>query len=444
MRLKNKNIGIWGFGATGQATARFVHAHGGKVTIMDRNPQPNCPWPFLQENEKNRDTFLADAEIIIPSPGIDITPYYQQYKSKWLSELDLFAHYNQIPIIAITGSLGKTSTTTLLSDLLRKYGLLVKTGGNIGTPVLDLLADGAKPDAILLEVSSFQLEHTTRFNPTIAVLTNLHENHLDRHGSMTNYVAAKCKMFSRQSADQIAIVPLEHAAIIRQHAASPSFRFTSSHLPGTQELRNLPPSDAIFYMDGSRIVDHRTREVVLDLSTLPPLTFRENWLTICAVLNALDLPLGRLAYHARDLKLPPHRLESVPFRPGIFVYNDSKSTTPASTSAAIAQLDHPNTILFLGGLSKGIDRTPFIKNLARRVKQIYCFGSEASCLHTACQKCNIPSRSFATLEEAWRHCTAQVQPGNAILFSPAGSSFDLFKNYEDRGKAFKKLVTESR
>jgi len=441
MNLHDKKIGIWGYGATGRATARFVAKQGAIVTVMDRTPQPDCPWSFILEKEETRDHFLREAKIIIPSPGIDIDLYHEKYRAKWLSELDLFATFNTTPVIAITGSLGKTSTTTLLSKLLPQYGLKIKTGGNIGTPMLNLLDHDISADYILLELSSFQLQYATRLCPTIAVITNLFENHLDRHGSMAHYIAAKSQIYAQQTEGQIAIAPLKQASAIRQNISDKHpFFFLSNQPPARQELDN---NDVIFYLDGTQVVDSHTNGALVDLTTLPPVTFKENWLTIASVLHTLKLPLAQLASYARNLTTPPHRLERVPFRQGITVYNDSKSTTPTSTAAALTQLNCGSVTLFLGGLSKGVNRTPFIKTLSERVKEIYCFGAEAMLLDNACRKNAIPSHAFGTLEESWRHCASKLQAGDCILFSPAGSSFDLFKNYEERGNKFKALVAKA-
>jgi len=442
MELQDKKIGIWGYGLTGKAAANFVHERGAQVTVLDQKPPygRDEPWQFVRENNKNRDVFLDSNDLIIPSPGIDIAPYLATHRGKWLSELDLFVRFNQTPTIAITGSLGKTTVTTLLTRLLNAYGVSARACGNIGTPVLNLLPPSPQPDQLVLECSSFQLEHCQQFAPDLAIVTNLVENHLDRHQTMAAYFAAKSKIFAHQRDGQHALVPLELAERARAVTNKP-LCFTHGTEPSAQEKKMLRHNDTLYYLGGTLVVGKG--KIIADIAQFPSITFAHNWLTICAALDQLGLDLTQLPRLVDGLSAPPHRLERVSFRDGITVYNDSKSTAPAATLAAIDQLNHPQLILFLGGLSKGIDREPLIRNLAGRVRAIYCFGGEAQELHHMCRQRKILSSTHETLEDAWRQYTQRCVRGDCVLFSPAGSSFDLFKNFEKRGNQFKKLVVKS-
>ncbi len=204
---KNKIIGIWGLGKVGRSTAEFFHAQGAIIIGMD---QKQVMHPHLNTfyNEAEKDIFFSHADHIISSPGIDIRPYYQQFKTKWITELDLFYQHWKRPIIAITGSVGKTTVTHLLGQLLSRYKLRVAVCGNIGTPMLDMISFSDLYDIAVMEVSSFQLEYSTSFAPQIAIWTNFAPNHLDRH-TLEEYFFSKAKICAFQNSNQTAIIPYE-------------------------------------------------------------------------------------------------------------------------------------------------------------------------------------------------------------------------------------------
>jgi len=410
MNLKNKKIGIWGYGITGRSTADFMISRGAHVGVMDKNLLADEAAYFAQHgitffSQDQLEAFFDAHDLIIPSAGIDLRPYYEKYKDKWLFELDIFAQEFKKPYIAITGSVGKTTVTSLLSQLLAMYGKRVATGGNIGIASLDLIAQQDDVELAVLEVSSFQLEHATRFAPELAIITNIIENHLDRHGTMEEYVRAKLNI---QKNAARALIPLE----LRAHISPEQIKKTTFISNAQAEL----------------------------LHTLPPITFDQNWLTIIAILDALGLPLAELPTHAQHLKMPEHRVEYVATIRGAKYYNDSKSTAPAATLAAVERLGDAPLHLLLGGLSKGIDREPLVAQLHGKVKSIVCFGKEAEALQAFCAKYSVPAQACATLEQAVTAAHTAAQPEEIVLLSPAGSSYDLFENFEHRGRVFKELV----
>jgi len=298
-------------------------------------------------------------------------------------------------------------------------------------------------DAALLEVSSFQLEYCKKFAPDLAVWTNFYPNHLDRHGSIYNYFAAKCLLISHQHTQQKALIPLNLLhAIKKQGLPSGHCSFFTDRQPNKTQLRCLQPKNHLFFIDNSTIVKYMNGiyRPLINISDLPLLTFRENWLIICSILDMLTLPFALLPKITQQLTLPKHRLEKIACVNAIDFYNDSKSTTPASTYAAVQKLNTKPIFLFLGGLSKNIDRTPFIRTLKNNVAYVYCFGTEAVLLHRICVAYAIPSAAYSTLDHAFLHAIKKIHPGSIVLFSPAGSSFDLFTNYQERGNYFKKLV----
>ncbi len=440
--VDNKKIGIWGFGRVGKAVTAFLHAHGYQVSVLDKQFSTDAQTWLIQNSipffyEKNKTKFLDIHDYILPSPGIDLRPYNKKYKDKWIAELDLFQKFFAKQIIAITGTVGKTTVTHLLSQLLAKLDVSVATGGNIGTACFNLLE--YKKDIALLEVSSFQLELCKTFAPDLAIWTNFSTNHLDRHSTEQEYFNAKYRIIAHQNRNQKALVPFDLYNQIKKLKPKSYVYFCAQHKP--HNFDHIELTDTLFYSEKDYIIMYHNgiHKIIGSIDELPPITFAQNWLIICAALYLIKQPLNKLTTVTQSLSLPEHRLELIQ-KNNIYFFNDSKSTTPTSTLAAIKKLNGKPLILFLGGLGKGIDRTPLIAQLQNKVKYIYCFGSEANQLHTLCTQYGIPSHHFATLDDAFNQCVQRLKSGDHVLFSPAGSSFDLFKNYEERGTYFKKLI----
>jgi UDP-N-acetylmuramoylalanine--D-glutamate ligase len=443
MNFTGKTIGIWGLGVVGKSAIRYAQSYNAHIEIMDaKTPTPEDTI-FLAANaipfypQDDIDAFLTRNTYIIPSPGIDLRPY-AAYRHKFIGELDLFATEFKQPIIAVTGSIGKTSITTLLSQIITRAGLNLATGGNIGTGMLDLL--NRPHDVALLEVSSFQLDLCNTFAPDLAIWTNLQPNHLDRHGSMENYFLAKYNLIARQKAHQKALVPLELKDQILAHNPAGTLYFFTKEQPSASTLTSI---ENLFFIDNETITLYQngTTKALINLADLPHLSFSQNWLIICAALHLLDIPLATVATTDFCLDELEHRLEKVATHTDVEFYNDSKSTAPQATLAAVDNFRNKPIHLFLGGISKGIDRGPFIVALKNKVSFVYCFGKEADALKKMCDTSGIACASFATLEGAFDACIQQVAPGSVVLLSPAGASFDLFENYKKRGARFKELVS---
>ena len=426
MNYQNKTIGIWGYGRVGKAAAQFLESRGASILIYDEKPiQAPSSMQIAQSLEQ-----LFEADYLLPSPGVDTRAYRTQYQGRWITELDLFHHYFRKPIIAISGSVGKTTVTHLLAQALTASGWRVEAIGNIGIPCVEAIEKQDELDAVVLEVSSFQLEYTQSFAPDLAIWTNLYPNHLDRHNSMQDYFEAKSHLIRYQTAQQSALLPAElFHELQKLHPKSSLSFFGLTSNKFTHPLFSIQEQEI-------RLHAHGTATPIILLHNLDQSVFPLNWLIVYAALDLLKVEPPVL----NTINPIAHRLERVATIKGVTFYNDSKSTTPASTQAALAALAAPRTILFLGGLSKGIDRSPLIQSLQHTPLHVICFGKEAARLHQQCVALQIPSRSFATLDEAFRFCTSITQPKDCVLFSPAGSSFDLFENYEKRGEEFKALV----
>jgi UDP-N-acetylmuramoylalanine--D-glutamate ligase len=447
---KNASVGIWGLGIMGKSAIEYLHSQGYLLSVMDKRmptaqeqcylQEKNIPW--FAENEK--ETFFYSCDFIISSPGINISSLcYATYKHKLLPELDFFYQQFRKPIIAVTGSIGKTSIVHILEQFFNTLALPAAVGGNIGTPTFDLIAQQSTVDFALLEVSSFQLMHCTIFAPMLSIWTNFYPNHLDYHATEKEYFSAKQMILKYQNENTMSLIPFvfrEKIPSVPTHHVRAYFTVT---IPHRDELNSLANNELMYYIENNIIVRY-ARGIHTPLmpltQTLLNLSFIDNVLILVSTCDLMQLNPYVLETIATSIKLPEHRIEYSGTINNVSFYNDSKATTTASTLAAIEKLKNRPLHLFLGGLSKGVDRAPFIAQLKDRVKQIYCFGKEADMLYSMCINNAIPATHHATLDEAVDACLSIVQPHDCVLLSPAGSSFDLYENYEHRGNHFKELI----
>lgn len=443
--ITDKKVGIWGLGVVGRSALQLLSATN-NITVMERRELSQEDRHFLATHnaqylhEDSIDHFFNSHDIIIPSPGITIDTYIANYKNKIVTELDLFYQFFTKPIIAVTGSIGKTTVTSFLHQLLTHYNRRVACGGNIGIGMLDLIQYQDNVDYALIEVSSFQLEHCHYFRPAYALWTNLVPNHLDRHKTMEAYFSAKYQILQRQTPADYAIVPFSCIKNIKDRTTQSQQIYTHAHRPSCDELHLLSPNDVILYCENQQIIQITYENNPILLCTIPSISHAENWLTIVGALMYLNCGLSELANYTNTLNLPAHRMEKITTIENVTFYNDSKATTIESTIAAVRALQ-PNFIhLFLGGLSKGIDRASLIEAIKPYPLRIYTFGAQADLLYFYAQQADIPASSHQTLDAAFNMCIEYLRPDDIVLLSPSGSSYDLFAHYEERGEHFKQLV----
>ncbi len=440
MSFINKKIGIWGFGVVGKAALKFFSNYTANLTIMDKKELSDEDLILLKRYkahvipETNNSDFFIDNDLIIPSPGINTQPYHA-YRHKFITELDIIQQLFTKPIVAITGTVGKTSITHILSTLIAHHMPIV-TGGNIGVGMLELIEKQDECSMMFLEVSSFQLEHCTCFAPQLAIWTNFYPNHLDRHQSLEEYFKAKATIIAHQNESQSALIPIELASHVNNMHYKSRIHFFSPEKPTDTLLHTMPAMSMIFWIQENNIVcfSKKTVKKIAPLHTEG--TFSINWLIIQAALYILNLPQPTTT----QITIPEHRIEKIESANNIEFYNDSKSTIMESTIAAVNKLQSKPIILLLGGLSKGADRSSKIKELQHKVTYIITFGTESSLLHHAAQQHNIPCISVNTLDQAVNHAYSIACPGDQIILSPGGSSYDQFTDYKARGAHFKKIV----
>lgn len=415
LALAGKRITVLGAGRTGQATARFLIEQQAKVLVSDRSPIPS---PIRQQladlgisyEEGIHSARSLEADGIIPSPGVPYdTPVLQQARTRGISiwsELELAYYFcKSQKIIAVTGTVGKTTTTHLISKLLQAHGHPTVVAGNIGQPFIALLPEIDPATIVVLEVSSFQLEHVSTFKPHIGVFTRFAPHHLDRHGSLERYFAMKCRLFAQQNEKDVLVA---HRDIALPHSIrSQITRFSK------EDLRDLLPD----------IHAHQREDLAGALQAARRIDSE-------ITLSQLDIQ--------RALRLP-HRLELVVDVRGIRFYNDSKATSVAATLAALSTFHEP-LVLILGGYDEGGDPTDLAQAIqAQEVRAVLLLGQTRqrwARVLTAHGYRRV--RMVENVQEAIQE-TVRLGP-RVCLFSPAAPSFDQFKNYEERGEHFKRLV----
>lgn len=446
----NKHIGIWGYGVTGAAATRYFQLQKThSIAIFNEKPlsyeiqQALAQKNIVAHSAPERELFFNKVDYIIKSPGIPCDNLEPHYKAKIISEFDMFAASWQGPVVAITGTVGKTTVTSVLNQLLHTLQKQSVAGGNIGTPMLELLMTQSHSDYAIIELSSFHTELGITVAPDLAIITNVYPNHLDRHGSLEHYRNAKLELIRHQTIHQKALLPLSCAPYVQRPSPNHLYSWFSLHEPSLQERAHCLPGDTLYYGERTTIVrEENNQKTVIGLLQPTTITFVENIIILTAALDLLGLSLEPSAWNT--ISIPSHRLAPIATYNDIVFYNDSKSTVPAATLAAVQQLAPHKPILFLGGLSKGVDRKPFIAALRETISLAICFGGESDQLAAWCKEYHIPVCAEPTLEEAYhRYMQQYARAGDHVLFSPAGASFDLFKDYGERGERFIALVQQT-
>jgi UDP-N-acetylmuramoylalanine--D-glutamate ligase len=447
MELKGKKVLVVGLGKSGLAAALFLRRKGALVTVSDVRsaaalahdlPALLDQGIMVEAGGHGLLTFRRQ-DLIVVSPGVPLdTPELVQVRNFGLpviGELELAARFLVGKTIAITGSNGKTTTTSLCGEILAAAHLRVQVGGNIGVPVISLVDESREDGWSVLEVSSFQLETAYQFRPNIAAILNISPDHLDRHGNMENYVAAKERIFANQGPSDALVLNADDDAAARAAARAKSRVFWFSH---TRIVRQ-----GAFVHDGAiyfRASEQSAPEFILKVGSIP-LKGQHNVENVLAAVCAARLAgvapevirgaVGR--FHAVE-----HRLEFVASVNGVDYYNDSKATNVDAAMKAIAAF--PSGIhLILGGKDKNSDYRLMRPLIQERVKAIYTIGAAAEKIITHVEG-SAPIVNSGTLDIAVGKAADAAQPGDIVLLAPACSSFDQFQNYEQRGQVFKDLV----
>jgi len=449
MDLNGKRVLVVGLGKSGVASALFMKKHGARVTVSDTKSGDELrnEIPVLLDNGitvetgGHGDRTFRGQDLIVVSPGVpvDAPPLVQARAlgESVIGEIELAAHFLPGPVVAITGSNGKTTTTTLTGEIMVAAGFSTLVGGNIGTPAISL-AERAKPeDVTVLEISSFQLETIQTFRPKVAVVLNVTPDHLDRHHTFEIYADAKARIFENQQSGDFAVLNADDATCVAMAARTRAQVFWFS--------RHKEVEHGAWVRDGEVVFrDGAGQKEILQVSeiSLKGAHNLENVLAAVCAGALMGCAPDKIRQAVHDFKAVEHRLEFVATVAGVDYYNDSKATNVDATIKALESFP-ANIHLILGGKDKGSDYTVLNDLLRQRVKRVYTIGAAAAKIESQIisSKSGGPELVHAeTLDNAIRKAHASAKPGDIVLLAPACASFDQFKSYEHRGKVFKEIV----
>jgi UDP-N-acetylmuramoylalanine--D-glutamate ligase len=443
--LINQRVLVVGLGKSGVASALFLKSRGAKVTVSDAKPQDQLKEeiPLLLdqgiavETGGHGERTFRGQDLIVVSPGVPVdAPQLVQARAlgeKVIGEIELAAQFFPGRIVAITGSNGKTTTTTLAGDIVAAGGNRTVVGGNIGTPAISLIDRATAGTIAVLEVSSFQLETIESFCPQIAVVLNITPDHLDRHRTFAAYVDAKARIFENQKPDNFAVLNADDASCLELEKRTQSKIFWFSRKKEVSQGAHVREGRILFR-------DPNGQQEIMLVSEIPLKGTHnvENVLAAISVGMLLRVEPALIRETVRNFKAVEHRIEYVATVNGVEYYNDSKATNVDATIKAVESFP-ANIHLILGGKDKGSDYGVLNQLLRERVKQVYTIGSAAAKIES--QIAGATKIIHAeTLETAVQRAAAAAKAGDVVLLAPACASFDQFQNYQHRGQVFKASV----
>lgn len=459
---QHKRVTIMGLGSFGGGVglARYLALQGARVTVTDLQPAENLsvsldtlaalPIRFVLGEHREHD--FTDTDVIFVNPAVPLTSRYldlaRQHQIPLDSEINLFVRECRGHIIGITGSVGKSTTTSLLGSILQLHDARALVGGNIGGSLLPHLDDIDPDTPVVLELSSFQLEHLAwqSYSPPIAMVLNLTPNHLDRHGTMDAYQLAKEGIFAYQTPADTAVFNWDDATVRDMASRTPGRRLFYSMEVALDEGVYRRDNALIYASGGEQTVLCDTTDV-----SLPGTHNLGNAAAAAAAATLLGVSPATIAQGLQRFQGLPHRLERVTTKKGVHYYNDSKATTPASTLRALDAFEHP-VVLLAGGYDKGTPFDDLAHAAYHKTKATIVYGATADKLVEAFDLASHRDLSDSAqigraqvircvdLEAALAQATALTAPGDVILLSPACASYDQFPHYEARGDFFRTWV----
>ena len=441
MELRGKKVLVVGLARTGIECARFLVNQGAKVSVSDLRSETDLsqeiealnelPIRYLLGGEERH--WLNEVDLVVPSPGVPAAnSLLQEACSRGieiLSEVELAYRFFRFPIVAITGTNGKSTTTTLVGLMLKANGTRVFVGGNIGAPLIGFV--GGDWQWGVVEISSFQLEWIQEFRPRLAVLLNLTEDHLDRYPDFAAYGRAKERIFENQTLRDIAILNRDDPLVwgMRQGRSARIISFGFSEV----DEGVFTKSEEIVWRDGSS-----EERFPLGHVKIQGVHNVENMMAAIAVAKAIGIPAQIIQQTLEEFPGLEHRLEFIRDKAGVRYYNDSKGTNVGAVVKSLASFSVP-VILLAGGVDKGGDYGVLRDGVRKTVKRLVLFGAAKETIAKALGALTetvIVDDMDAAVRDAYQHAL----PGDVVLLSPACSSFDMFHNYAERGRVFKSLV----
>lgn len=451
-RLQYKNVLVMGAGKSGCSAVRFLQTCGvPAISLYDQNPTLRAELEKMEEEGvrlflgQEPDLAKEDFDLVVISPGISLqTPLAKSCRELEIplwGELELAAYFLTAPIIGITGTNGKTTTTTLVGEILKNAGYKTFVGGNIGRPLLE--AVGEDYDYLVVEMSSFQLDTIYKLRAKIAVYLNLTPDHLDRHGDMRGYLDAKARMALGQKKEDYTIINYDDPYFkkLTPQLKSNAFFFSrqdpvyaGAYVRHKKEVVFARPDD----------LNVRLEHIInTDEIRLPGPHNLENAMAAIVVAKLIGIENNVIEKTLKTFKGVEHRLEDVRILSGVRYVNDSKATNPDSVLKALASYDSNGLILLAGGRNKGSSYETLAQAIHERVKFLILMGEAAGEMEEAIKQIGYQDYQVVeNMEAAVLLAQSIAKEGDVVLLSPANASFDAFKNYEERGEVFKELVAK--
>jgi UDP-N-acetylmuramoylalanine--D-glutamate ligase len=444
-----KSVLIVGAAKSGISSARFLLAAGARVTLTDSQPLENLPHisPLLNSKDypgelllelggHNNDSFRT-CDFVVVSPGVPLAlPNFDISRKAGIpviAEIELAARHLKGRIIGITGSNGKTTTTSLVSELLVGAGLKGHAAGNIGTPLIELVAGSSPEDIYAVELSSFQLEGIDQFRPAIGSILNLTPDHMDRYDGFEDYIAAKRRIFLNQQKTDFAVLNADdpRTAEIASQVASTPVLFSRTR---TLERGAYVRDNVLFYRDETG----EQKLFASDAISLKGAHNLENVLAACAMAILAGASVNGLEANVRKFKGVEHRIEFVCEINGVQYFNDSKATNVDATIKSLEAFPG-NIVLIAGGKDKAGDFTVLQSLVRERVKHLVLIGQAAGKIREALSG-TVDISEADSMQNAVYMCSQIARSGDIVLLAPACASFDMFRDYEHRGRVFKDAV----
>jgi UDP-N-acetylmuramoylalanine--D-glutamate ligase len=437
MELRGACVMVIGLGVSGRAAARLLASLGASLVLTDAQRElPTADLPpgrlYLGGEEP---AWLRGVDLVVVSPGVPpnsiLVRAARAAGTPLIGELELASRFVEFPIVAVTGTNGKSTVTTLIGEICMQAGIKIFVGGNLGTPLADAI--GRDFELAVVEVSSYQLETIQCFKPRVAIHLNLSDDHLDRYHGLAEYGRAKARIFENQDAGDWAILNREDPLVwkLRDEVRSQVLSFG---------LQPAPLAHAAIWEEGGLrfIFGGSSGTIRLDRFRLPGRFNRVNAMAAAGAALALELAPELIERVLAEFRGLPHRLELVAEKNGVTFIDDSKGTNVGAVVQALAAVPAP-VLLIAGGVDKGGSYTELREPLRRKVKLLLLYGTARDMMSAALDGAT-RIESVRTLDEAVARAAAAAMPGETVLLSPACASFDQFKNYAERGRAFQQLV----
>jgi UDP-N-acetylmuramoylalanine--D-glutamate ligase len=452
LEIKGRKTLVLGAGKSGVASARFLAERGAIVALHDKKTFENWTEAAKSLKETHKiallegqiPTLLLDQiDLVVISPGVPTRTiparYVDRKNGEVIGEIELGFRFLKGQIVAVTGSNGKTTTTTLIYEMLKNAGLKAQIGGNIGTPLVDLVATSDEETWTVVEASSFQLETIVYFRSTVAICLNVTPNHLDRYDSFVDYAAAKRRIFMNQTAEDVAILNADNPVTASWNK---TLRARTILISAEKEL------DEGLFLRGRDLIWRAADGQEKVLTTRDEMILRgrhnvENVLAALAAGLACGASPASMRETVRNFKAVEHRLEFAGEIGGIKFYNDSKATSVDATLKALEALaeEAGKIVLILGGRGKNAPYAPLVELIQKKVRRLVLIGEDADNIEDQLKDFAHTIRADS-MPDAVRKSFQAAEAGDLVLLAPACASFDMFKSFEERGAAFKKAVTD--